>query len=152
MLKVLPLLESYGVGGKKRSRGNSNVSGGLTLADKWTESDDINLLEAVDAQELSDADEPIDFDPELLGNDRTREANLARWNLLLKGLCALMPGQRFKPSETARKMIEDIKSQPERYVAWAVPKNIATKRQRTGLNRYVDIHQYYKEHFGAADE
>ena len=89
---------------------------------------------------MSDADDPIDLSADALGNERSREENQARWNLLLKGLCALMPGQRFKPSETARRMIEDIRSQPERYVAWAVPKSVTTKRQRTGMNHYVDIH------------
>lgn len=69
--------------------------------------------------------------------------------MLLKGLCNIMPGRRFKPSETARKMIEDIRSSPERYVQWAVPKSLAGMKRanRTGLNKYVNIHDYYKEHF-----
>lgn len=60
----------------------------------------------------------------------------------------MTPGRKFKPSQTARTMIDDIRSQPEKYVAWAVPKSlVAKKRQRTGLNHYVNIHDYYKEHF-----
>ena len=145
MLKVLPILETYG--SKKRKRSDSSA-GILLDAERWCEADDISLLEAVEAQEIMDADDPIDFNPDSMGNQRSREANEARWHLLLKGLCALMPGKRFNPSETARKMIEDIKTQPERYVSWAVPKTVAVKRQRTGLNHYVNIHDYYKEHFG----
>ena len=68
----------------------------------------------------------------------------------MKGLCAIRPGVRFKPSEIARKMIEDIRSQPEKYVSWAVPQAVNSKRQRTGLNHYVNIHQYYLEHFARA--
>lgn len=109
MLKVLPLLETYG-SNEKSSRSNSAATGGLSVENKWTESDDIKLLESVVAQELSDADDEIDFSPDALANERSREANEARWHLLLKGLCALMPGKRFKPSETAMKMIEDITS------------------------------------------
>ena len=73
MLKVLPLLETYG--GKKRSRSNSNsaAAGGLSINERWTESDDINLLEGVEAQELSDADDAIDFSSDTLANERQRE-------------------------------------------------------------------------------
>lgn len=48
MLKVLPILETYG-SSKKRSRLNSAASNGLSIVDKWTEQDDINLLECVEA-------------------------------------------------------------------------------------------------------
>ena len=66
---------------------------------------------------MSDNDEPIDFSPEALGdNERTKEDNANRWNLLLKGLCSIMPGRRFKPSKMARQMINDIRSSPEKYV------------------------------------
>ena len=52
---------------------------------------------------MSDNDEPIDFSPEAFGdNERTKEDNANRWNLLLKGLCFIMPGRRFKPSQMAR--------------------------------------------------
>lgn len=71
MLKVLPLLETYG--GKKRSRSNSAAAGGLSINERWTESDDINLLEGVEAQELSDADDAIDFSSDTLANERQRE-------------------------------------------------------------------------------
>jgi len=37
-------------------------SGGV--AARWTEADDINLLEAIECQDLSDAEEPIDFSPD----------------------------------------------------------------------------------------
>jgi len=68
---VLPLLETYG--GKKRSRSNSAAAGGLSINERWTESDDINLLEGVEAQELSDADDAIDFSSDTLANERQRE-------------------------------------------------------------------------------
>ena len=142
VLKVLPVLNA--LGGEKGSR-----SGGAdTLLDKWAEQDDIALLESIEAQEVTEVDEPIDFSAEGCSNSRTREENQSRWNLLLKGLCAMRPGQRFNPSKMARTMIEDIRSSPERYVQWAVPKTLgATKRARTGLNHYIDIHAYFKQHF-----
>ena len=138
MLKVVPLLEAF--------HGKSKNKQGQGLG-QWTESDDIKLLEGIEDQEVEDVDEPIDFSPEALGgNERTKEDNANRWNLLLKGLCSIMPGRRFKPSEMARWMIEDIKSSPEKYVQWAVPKAAIApkKRARTGLNHYIDIHEYYK--------
>ena len=94
MLKVVPLLEAvYGKGKKKEGQGLG----------QWTESDDIKLLEGIEDQEVSDNDEPIDFSPEALGdNERTKEDNANRWNLLLKGLCSIVPGRRFKPSQLAR--------------------------------------------------
>lgn len=95
---------------------------------KWTEAEDIALLEGIEAQEVNEADEAIDLDPEVVGNDRTKEENESRWNLLLKGLCSVLPGQRYRPSATARKMIDDIKSFPQKYVQWAVPKGTAAKR------------------------
>ena len=48
MLKVLPLLETLG-GSRKRSRSNSAVNGGVNVVERWTEADDINLLECVEA-------------------------------------------------------------------------------------------------------
>lgn len=88
----------------------------------------------------------LDFSPEAVGNENTAEDNRSRWNVLLKGLCSIMPGRRFSPSATARKIIDDIKSSPEKYVQWTVPKTFA-KNSRTGMNHYIDIHSYYKENF-----
>ena len=65
---------------------------------------------------MTDADDVVDFSGEDLGNDRTTEENQNRWFLLLKGVCNVLPGKRINPSQMARKMIEDIKSSPERYV------------------------------------
>ena len=96
---------------------------------------------------MFDADDLIDFSPHTLGNNRSKEENQNRWNLLLKGLCAMVPGRRFAPSDIARKMIDEIKAMPERYVQWAVPFNVNAKRKRTGLNHYVDIQEYYKANF-----
>ena len=46
MLKVLPILQTFG-GSRKRSRTDSGV-GGFSLAEMWTEGDDIALLEAIE--------------------------------------------------------------------------------------------------------
>ena len=96
---------------------------------------------------MTDADELIDFDGESCGNTRTTEENQNRWNLLLKGIMNIMPGRRINPSVMARKMIEDIRASPERYVQWAVPKRVTVKSNRTGLNKYINIHDFYKENF-----
>jgi len=135
MLKVLPLLAAH----DKKSGAQSSLT-------KWTEDLDISLLQSIVDQEVSDLDEALDFCPKTVGNDNTAEENRSRWNLLLKGLASVMPGRRFSPSAMARKMIDDIKSSPERYVQWAVPKNVA-RGARTGMNHYINIHSYYKEHF-----
>ena len=58
-----------------------------------------------------------------------------------------MPGRRFSASGMASKMIEDIKSSPERYVSWAVPQAVTARRARTGMNHYINIHNYFKENF-----
>ena len=58
MLKIMPVLQRY----RGRAQGDA-IDGQI-----WTESDDIKLLEAVEAQELADADEPIDFN---LANGRS---------------------------------------------------------------------------------
>ena len=46
MLKVLPILQTFG-GSRKRSRTDSGV-GGISVADVWTEGDDIGLLEGIE--------------------------------------------------------------------------------------------------------
>jgi len=58
MLKIVPLLQTYG-GGKKVPGTQPGA-----VAARWTEADDINLLEAIEGQDLSDAEEPIDFSPD----------------------------------------------------------------------------------------
>lgn len=45
-LKVAPILMSFG---KKRKKIDTN-----DVLDQWTEADDINLLEGIEAQEVSD--------------------------------------------------------------------------------------------------
>ena len=59
------------------------------------------MLQNIADQEVNEADEPIDFNGDMIGNERTQEENQQRWTILLKGLCSIGPGKRFKPSETA---------------------------------------------------
>ena len=68
MLKIVPLLTIYG--GKK-----PKGSEGINVLAKWTESDDINLLEGVEVQEVTDIDDTIDFSPLSLGNNFKQEQN-----------------------------------------------------------------------------
>lgn len=59
------------------------------------------------------------YDMQYGGNDdRSPEDNRLRWSILVKGLGGMMPGQRYKPSELAAKMIRDIETKHERYVPW----------------------------------
>ena len=58
----------------------------------WTEDDDIELLEAIVAQEVSDPDEDVDYSSDMIGNTRSREDNKSRWALLIKNLSEVRPG------------------------------------------------------------
>ena len=102
------------------------------------------MLRNIVEQEVNEADEPIDFSGDMIGNERTQEENQQRWTILLKGLCSIGPGKRFKPSETAAKMIKSIKTSRDAYVPY-VPR--PSKQRRTGMQTYINIHDYFKEHF-----
>jgi len=65
MLKIVPLLTAFG---GKKSKAVSSLA-------KWTESDDINLLEGIEAQEVAEVDEGIDFTSSALNNDYSLEDN-----------------------------------------------------------------------------
>lgn len=83
----------------------------------WHEKDDIQLLKGIAEQEVTDPDEAIDFAPAVIGNTMKFGENETRWRLLLKGLGSMVPGKRFNPTQTALKMIGDIETKDQRYVA-----------------------------------
>ena len=74
------------------------------------------MLRGVADQEIAEPDEPIDFDPEVIGNRMKLGENESRWRLLLKGLGSVVPGKRFNPTQMALKMIGDIETKDQRYV------------------------------------
>ena len=127
-LKLLPLLTN------NRQQGHH----------LWSESDDLTLLQGIADQEINEADEPIDFSSGAIGNKRTTEENRQRWSILLKGLCSIGPGRRFKPSQTAEEMVNNIKTQKDRYVPYNPS---ASNGHRTGMQKYINIHDYFKERF-----
>ena len=107
----------------------------------WTEQEDIALLKQIAGLDVFDSEEPLDFDE--VANVRTPEQNRARWTLLLKGLGSVSPGMRFNPTKMALKLVQDIETKDERYVAH----NATKKTQRTGMQSYIDIVDFYKKHF-----
>ena len=111
-LKILPIMD-------KSHQVHSDVTCESIEGVKiWQEKDDIILLQGVVDQEVEECDEQIDFDPEVIGNSRLSSENEARWQLLLKGLGSTSPGKRYNPMELASKMIRDIETKDERYVAY----------------------------------
>jgi hypothetical protein len=71
--------------------------------------------------------------------------NEGRWRLLLKGLGSICPGKRFNPTQVALKMIHDIETKDERYVA--VQPLSKGRAEATGLHSFVDIMAYFRTHF-----
>ena len=72
--------------------------------------------------------------------------NEGRWRLLLKGLGSICPGKRFNPTEVALKMIRDIETKDQRYVAHYQPLSKG-RAEATGLHSYIDIMAYFKRMF-----
>ena len=133
-LKILPIFDQAFA---RNEESNSVV---------WHEKDDIQLLEGIAEQEITDPDEVIDFSPSTIGNKMKFGENEMRWRLLLKGLGSIVPGKRFNPTQIALKMIGDIETKDQRYVAHCQPLS-KPRAEATGMNSFVDILDYFKKHF-----
>jgi hypothetical protein len=99
-------------------------------------------------QEVEECDEQIDFDPEVIGNSRLSSENEARWQVLLKGLGSTSFGKRYNPMELASKMIRDIETKDERYVAYQPLTKQRSAAQQT--ISYINIVDFFKKHYTAS--
>ena len=57
------------------------------------------MLEQIVQQDIFEDEEQVDFD--MIENGVPKSENRNRWILLLKGLCNIIPGVKYKPSEIA---------------------------------------------------
>ena len=83
-LKLYPVLEE--------KAGISAKADPAVTNNKWSEAEDLSLLEHIIGQEVTDSNEEIDFS-ELINNHSISE-NEIRWKLLLKGVGS-MTGRRY---------------------------------------------------------
>jgi hypothetical protein len=104
---------------------------------------DLELLKAIRNLDAFDSEEPIDWDE--ISNGRTQTQNRDRWVTLLKGLGGISPGMRFNPTKMAERLVVDIETKDERYVAWKPPTK--GNAARTGMQSYIDIAEYYKKNY-----
>ena len=108
----------------------------------------MKLLDYIIEEDISDSEERIDF--KTVKNQHSAVENASRWGVLLKGVGSVTPGKKYKPSEVASKIKQNILTKASRYAnqkPLRVVKPKAQPNRRTGMNSFVDLMALYKQQF-----